>query len=98
MAKQVQMPASVCRYLETNMIGQEINGFTIKQVLGCGNTAVTYEVEDRYGIPHALKLVMRKSYGDKAPFREIARFSQTKDERFSPRRTHPNNCAYFFRN
>lgn len=82
MAKQIKMPASVRRHLEANMIGEEIKGFIIKQVLGCGNTAVTYEVEDRYSIPHALKLVMRKSYGDKAPFREIARFSQTKDERF----------------
>lgn len=82
MAEQVKMSAFLRNHLEAKTIGQEINGFIIKRVLGCGNTAVTYEVEDRYGIPHALKLVLRKSYGDKAPFREIARFSQTKDERF----------------
>jgi hypothetical protein len=64
------------------MIEQQINGLTIKKVLGHGETAVTYKVEDKGGIPWALKLVTRESYGDRAPFREIVRFSQTEDDRF----------------
>lgn len=83
MAPQIQMPAPVRQHLKTKMVGKEIAGLKIKkEVLGCGNTAVTYKVEDKYGIPWALKLVTRESYGDRAPFREIARFSQTNDERF----------------
>jgi len=82
MTDQIPMPTAVCQHLKNNMIGQEINGLRIKEVLGSGNTAVTYEVEDKYGIPWALKLVTCESYGDRAPFREIARFSQVRDERF----------------
>ncbi|MCK4416802.1 MAG: hypothetical protein KAV99_01375 [Candidatus Latescibacteria bacterium] len=82
MADQIQMPDSVRGHLEIRMIREEINGLRIKKVLGSGNIAVTYEVEDEYGLPWALKLVSRESYGDRAPFREIARFAQAKDERF----------------
>jgi hypothetical protein len=82
MPDQIQMPVLVRRHLETRMIGEQIAGLIIKRVLGLGNTAVTYEVEDQYGVPWALKLVSRESYGDRAPFREIARFAQAKDERF----------------
>lgn len=82
MADQIHIPASVCNHLVTNMIGQEINGLRIKKVFGSGNTAVTYEVEDKNGIPWALKLVYRESYGERAPFREIGRFAQARDERF----------------
>ena len=82
MAEQVKMPASLRNHLEAKMIGQEIDGFTIRDVLGCGNTAVTYDVRDKYDIPWALKLVMRESYGGRAPFREISRFADTEDDRF----------------
>jgi serine/threonine protein kinase len=82
MTDQIPMPTSVRRHLEFNMIDQEVNGFTIKKVLGTGNTAVTYEVEDQYSFPWALKLVTHESYGDRAPFREIGRFARAKDERF----------------
>ncbi len=82
MTNQIPMPPSACRHLKNNMIGQEINGLRIKEVLGSGTTAVTYKVEDKYGIPWALKLVTCESYGDRAPFREIARFSQAEDERY----------------
>jgi len=82
MAEQIPMPTPARRYLETETIGQRINGLTVKKVLGVGNTAVTYEVEDEYGIPWALKLVTCESYGERAPFREIARFAQATDERF----------------
>lgn len=82
MPDQISMLPSVRSHLKFYMIGQEVEGFRIKKVLGDGNTAVTYEVEDKYGIPWALKLVTRESYGDRAPFREIARFARAQDERF----------------
>lgn len=82
MAEQIQMPDNVREHLETNMIGQKICEFKILNVLGAGNTAVTYEVEDKHGFPWALKLITRESYGDRAPFREIGRFSKVNDERF----------------
>ena len=80
--EQKKMPPQIRHHLEHKMVGEEINGLRIIEVLGPGNTAVTYEVQDRYGIPWALKLVTRESYGEKAPFREISRFAPTKDERF----------------
>jgi len=81
-AQQVTMSKAVRDHLERNIIGQKIGDLTIQRVLGIGETAVTYEVEDRYGAAWALKLVMRKSYGNRAPFSEIARFSQARDDRF----------------
>ena len=82
MADQKQMPLHLLRYLTTKMPPNAITGFTIKRILGDGNTAVTYEVYDQNGIPWALKLVYRESYGDRAPFREIGRFAEATDERF----------------
>lgn len=82
MVDQLKMPDSTRNHLKNNMIGQDICGLIIKKVLGSGNTAVTYEVEDTHGIPWALKVVWLESYGDRAPFREIGRFAQAKDERF----------------
>jgi len=82
MAKQIEMPPELKSHLENKMIGTEINGMRIKQLRGSGNTAATYEVEDEFGIPWALKLVTRDSYGDKAPLREIVRFANTVDNRF----------------
>jgi RIO-like serine/threonine protein kinase/energy-coupling factor transporter ATP-binding protein EcfA2 len=82
MPEQIKMPDSLRQYLITDMIGQKIEDFTIMNILGCGNTAVTYEVVDKNDFRHALKLVTRESYMDRAPFREIARFSQTQDERY----------------
>lgn len=82
MAGQVQMPSSIQNYLKNNMIGKDVCGLRIIKVLGHGKTAVTYEVEDYNGIPWALKVVWMKSYGSRAPFREIGRFAQAKDERF----------------
>jgi hypothetical protein len=82
MADQIKMPKALRQHLLKEMIGKEIEGFTITDVLGCGNTAVTYKVLDKNEIPWALKLVTRESYGNRAPFREVARFSETDDERF----------------
>lgn len=83
MAKQVGMPASVKEYLEDQgRVGDNIKGFTILERKGSGNTAVTYKVRDENGFFWALKLVTRKSYGDRAPFREVSRFSKTNDKRF----------------
>jgi len=82
MPEQIPMPKGVRRRLEIEMIDCQINGLTVKKVIGSGNTAITYEVEDRYGQIWALKLVTRESYGDRAPFREVARFSQVRDKRF----------------
>ena len=82
MDEQIPMPLPVRQYLESKMIGKNISEWTIKDVLGSGNTAITYEVEDKYGIKSALKLVTRESYGERAPFREIGRFSRVEDERF----------------
>lgn len=82
MPDQIRMPEPVRDHLENRMIGEQINGLTIKGVLGTGNTAITYEADDRFGVPWALKVVTRESYGDRAPFREVARFSQTVDDRF----------------
>jgi len=79
---QIQMPTSILNYLKTSMFGENISGFTIKNVLGNGNTAVTYEVNDKDGFPWALKIVYKKSYGDRAPFREIGRFAKARDQRF----------------
>jgi hypothetical protein len=76
------MPRDVRRHLETNMVGDIIADFKILKLLGAGNTAVTYEVEDKYNVLWALKLVTAESYGERAPLREIARFSQVEDERF----------------
>ena len=90
MSDQIPMPATVLEHLRTEMIGQEIDGLIIRSLLGFGNTAVTYEVEDTNGIPAgALKLVTCESYGNRAPFREIGRFAQVEDERFLvlPKRT-----------
>jgi len=82
MAGQIQMPMPVRQYLKTQISADEIPDFTIKNVLGDGNTAVTYEVHDKSGFPWALKLVYKESYGDRAPFREIGRFAKVRDERF----------------
>ena len=82
MPNQIKMPARVRKYLMHNFSEIEIDEFKIIKVLGDGNTAVTYEVEDQYGFPWALKLVTRESYGDRAPFREIGRFARAKDKRF----------------
>ena len=82
MPEQKPMPADVRKHLDTKMLGQKIEDMTIGSVLGCGNTAITYEVEDKDGFPWALKLVTPESYGERAPFREIARFSKAEDERF----------------
>ncbi|MCE5250734.1 hypothetical protein LLG96_11000 [bacterium] len=82
MVKQIGMPPSVKRHLEEQMIGQEINGFQVAEFKGAGNTAVTFKVKDSIGFSWALKLVTRDSYGDRAPFREIARFTDEADERF----------------
>jgi len=82
MSDQITMPNSIRQYLETSMIGQKINSLKIRKILGYGKTAVTFEVEDQFHIPWALKLVTRESYGDRAPFREIARFSHAEDERY----------------
>jgi len=83
MVKQIVMPASVRDYLEgKERIGETIDGFKILELKGGGKTAVTYKVEDEDGFVWALKLVTSKSYGDRAPFREISRFSKASDERF----------------
>ncbi|MCL6098414.1 MAG: hypothetical protein M1391_07565 [Bacteroidetes bacterium] len=82
MPDQIQMPKSVRTHLENNMIGKNIDQFRIKKLLGAGNTAVTYEVEDSYEITWALKIVTRTSYGDRAPFREVIRFSRVADDRY----------------
>jgi serine/threonine protein kinase len=76
------MPREVRDYLETKMIRRQVGGLTIKKVLGSGNTAITYEAEDKYGIGWALKLVTRKSYGKRVPFMEIKRFAKCRDPRF----------------
>jgi hypothetical protein len=76
------MPEFLKYHLETQMIGEEINNMKIVELLGSGNTAVTYKVNDKFNMPWALKLVTRESYGDKAPVREIVRFANTIDNRF----------------
>ena len=81
MPDQIPMPKAVKSHLETEMFGKQIAGFTIKEVLGAGNTAITYAAEDGYGLTWALKLVTRESYGDRPPFREVARFAQAPDKR-----------------
>jgi len=82
MPEQKLMPKPVRRHLESRMLGAKIQHLTVENVLGCGNTAVTYEARDDSGVRWALKLVTRESYGDRAPFREVARFSEAEDERF----------------
>lgn len=82
MPEQIDMPLHVRSHLETKMVRQKICGFRVKELLGVGNTAVTYEVEDGTGALWALKLVTRESYGDHAPLREVARFAQVRDDRF----------------
>lgn len=81
MTAQIGMPERLRNHL-ARMVGQEIDGFRVKEIIGSGNTAVTYGAVDRDYMPWALKVVTRDSYGARAPFREIARFAQTKDERF----------------
>jgi len=81
-AKQKDMPKSVRDRLKNKMIGEKIADFIVMDVLGVGNTAVTYEVRDKSGIPWALKLVTKESYGNRAPFREVSRFADALDKRF----------------
>ena len=83
MPEQKQMPKRLLQHLKSRMAPEDIPGFTIQRILGDGNTAVTYEVVDRNGLPWALKLVFKDSYGNRAPFREIGRFAKARDERFS---------------
>jgi hypothetical protein len=82
MTKQIGMPLSAKKYLEEQMIGQMVDGFKVEDFKGAGNTAVTYRVKDKDGFSWALKLVTPESYGDRTPFREIARFAEVSDERF----------------
>lgn len=82
MPEQLDMPLHVRQHLEHKMLNKKIEKFHITRVLGSGNTAVTYEVEDQNGIEWALKLVTKESYGDRAPLGEVARFSKVEDERF----------------
>ena len=82
MPDQIPMPEAARKHLETKMIGEQINGITIKRILGSGTTAITYEAEDKYGAPWALKLVTQESYGGHAPLREVARFAPIRDKRF----------------
>lgn len=82
MTKQFSMPAFVRDHLEKQMIGELIADFRVEEFKGAGNTAVTYKAKDQDGFSWALKLVMPESYGGRAPFREIARFSEVSDERF----------------
>jgi hypothetical protein len=82
MPDQQDMPAHVREHLEQNMIQQEICGFRIGEKLGAGNTAITDQVEDQNGFSWALKLVTAESYGDRAPYSEIARFAGVRDDRF----------------
>lgn len=82
MPDQIPMPAAAKIHLESEMVGKEIADFTIREVLGAGNTAITYAANDAYGLTWALKLVTRESYGERPPFREVARFAQTTDKRF----------------
>lgn len=76
------MPANVRNHLEKKMVGNRIREFCIKDVLGSGNTAVTYEVEDNFGVTWALKLVTSESYGNSAKIKEVIRFNQIEDERY----------------
>lgn len=82
MEEQMKMPEHVKAYLKENMMGKEIRGMMIKEVLGIGNTAVTYKAEDEYGTPWALKLVTQESYSPKTPFTEVSRFAKVEDVRF----------------
>ena len=81
MLNQIEMPTTLRQYLREKMIGKRIEGYLISKVLGVGNTAVTYEVEDEYFSTWALKIVTRESY-EHAPFTEVARFSRVKDTRY----------------
>lgn len=86
MNDQIYMPEDVRRRLVDEMLGEEIrangNVFRILRVLGPGNTAVTFEVEDAGGIHWALKLVTQESYRERAPMREVGRFARADDKRF----------------
>lgn len=83
---QVPMPESIRHHLVNEMIGQEIraNGsvFQVLSVLGDGNTAVTFKVQDGYTNHWALKLVTKESYGERAPMREVERLTGVTDRRF----------------
>ena len=82
MPKQILMPDILRTHLQSEMIGKTVGLFKLKEVLGVGNTAVTYRADDSYGVPWAIKMVTQVSYGDRAPLREIARFAKATDERF----------------
>ncbi|MFB3880288.1 MAG: hypothetical protein ACE149_03445 [Armatimonadota bacterium] len=86
MGDQTAMPHDVREQLVNDMIGKEIraNGsvFRVLRVLPPGSTAVTFEVEDAYGVRWALKLVTKESYGERAPLREVGRLVRAGDPRF----------------
>lgn len=67
MGDQIRMPDDVRERLVRDMVDQEIrangNVFRVLRVLGGGNTAVTFAVDDEYGIHWALKLVTQESDG-----------------------------------
>ena len=70
MQNQQDMPKSVRDHMTNKMIGKKIDDLIICKILGSGNTAITYEVEDIFGVRWALKLVTRESYGERAQLRE----------------------------
>ena len=76
------MPNGLRLHLKNKMIGKKIEEYTIFKVLGEGNTAVTYEVKDKYQRLWAIKIVTRESYKDRAPIREIVRFAPAEDDRY----------------
>lgn len=80
--KQIGMPIKVLKYMSVEMIGEKIADYTILSVIGEGNTAITYKVEDEYGAIWALKLVTLESYGERAPISEVSRFSRINDKRY----------------
>jgi hypothetical protein len=82
MPGQEPMPADVRAHLEQNMVGTKVDNLHVLEVLGGNTTAVTFKAADEYGREWALKVVTTQSYGDRAPFREVARFAQVDDRRF----------------
>jgi len=82
MAEQYQMSSEWNMMLVSKMVGQDIEGFSVKRVLGSGSTAVTYLALDDNGHEWALKLADADSFGERSPFRDVGRFSSVRDERY----------------
>jgi hypothetical protein len=80
-SEPLKIPLQLQHYLEHEMLKREIAQFRILRVMGSGDFAITYHVEDQNGVEWALKLVPY-DLRENQPTGEITQFSKANDHRF----------------